>query len=88
MNIEQLAALRNAAHKKGAPLSTAEVKAALDGTLRETLRIRFLNVIRGAGYREGAPEKICAKNLDKYMLDVPEFIKMLESYEQNSYDPD
>jgi hypothetical protein len=55
---------------------------------REELRTRFLNVIRGAGYKGEAPEKICEEWFEKYMQNVPEFVKMLESYEQNNYDPD
>jgi hypothetical protein len=85
---EHLAALRAAAQKKGAPLSEAEVKAAYSGCQREALRIRFTNVIRGAGYLNDAPERICAEYLDKYMLDIPSFIKMMEDYERNDYDPD
>jgi hypothetical protein len=55
---------------------------------REMLRIRFLNVIRGAGYVNDAPESICNRYLDEYMKDVPAFIKMMEDYEKNDYDPD
>ena len=55
---------------------------------RENLRERFLNVIRLAGYQDGAPEKICSEWFDKYMENVPEFIKMMENYERNDGDPD
>jgi hypothetical protein len=55
---------------------------------REALRIRFLNVIRLAGYKEGAPEAICNEWLDKYIQDVPAFVKMLEDYERNNGYPD
>ena len=55
---------------------------------REELRVRFLNVIRLAGYKGDAPESICNEYLDKYMQDVLAFIKMLEEYERNDGDPD
>jgi hypothetical protein len=55
---------------------------------REHLRERFLNVIRMAGYRDGAPESICNEWFDKYMENVPEFIKMMEDYERHDGDPD
>ena len=47
-----------------------------------------MNVIRLAGYQDGAPEKICSEWFDKYMENVPEFIKMMENYERNDGDPD
>lgn len=55
---------------------------------REELRKRFLNVIRLAGYRDGAPEAICNQWFDEYMKNVPEFVKMLEEYERSKGDPD
>lgn len=85
-------ALSAAAQRKGKPLSDAEriaiVREIEKGHTREVLRERFLNVIRLAGYREGAPESICNEYLDRYMADIPGFIKMLESYERNYGDPD
>ena len=55
---------------------------------RETLRIRFLNVIRGAGYTGEAPESICNHYLAEYMKDVPSFVDMLHRYETQDYDPE
>jgi hypothetical protein len=84
-----LSALRAAAQAKGSPLTAAEVKAAYAGSQREALRLRFLNVIRGAGYvLPGVAESICDKHIDNYMLDIPNFIKMMDDYERNDYDPD
>jgi hypothetical protein len=54
---------------------------------REALRLRFLNVIRLAGYTGPAPERICGEYFDKYMENVPEFVKMLEEYERTYGDP-
>jgi hypothetical protein len=92
MNPAALAALRAAAQAKGKPLSEAErdaVYASLKAAhSRDVLRERFLKVIRGAGYVNDAPERICAEYLDEYMKDVPAFIAMMEDYEKNDYDPD
>jgi len=55
---------------------------------REVLKVRFENVIRGAGYAEAAVTRIIAEHLDKYMENIPEFKAMLKSYEDNDYDPD
>ncbi len=86
-------ALRDAARIVGRPLLQHEIdavnKACADAYSRDTLRERFLNVIRGAGYTsEGVAEKICAEHIDEYMKNVPEFVKMLLSYELNDYDPE
>jgi len=33
-------------------------------------------------------EPICNEYIDAYMKNIPEFIKMLEDYEQHDFDPD
>lgn len=81
-------ALRAAAQAAGRPLLQHEI-AAIDASFsRETLRIRFLNVIRGAGYTGEAPESICNHYLAEYMKDVPSFVDMLHRYETQDYDPE
>ncbi len=52
----------------------------------EVLRERFRKVILGAGY--ATVDRILAEWFDKYMENVPEFVKMLEDYERNDYDPE
>jgi len=47
---------------------------------REALRERFRKVILGAGY--ASADGILAEWFDKYMENVPEFVKMLEEYER------
>ena len=85
-------ALRAAAQAAGRPLLQHEIAAiskACDASFsRETLRIRFLNVIRGAGYTGEAPESICNHYLAEYMKDVPSFVDMLHRYETQDYDPE
>lgn len=55
---------------------------------REELRVRFLNVIRLAGYTGDAPEQICNEWLDKQIQKgIPDFIKMMEDYEAQYSDP-
>lgn len=90
MNAETLAALRKAAQAKGHPLSDSERAAIVTGAgrTREYWRTRFIAVIRGAGYLNDAPERICDKHLDGYLSNIPEFEAMLVSYETNGYDPD
>jgi len=52
-------------------------------TQDQSLRERFRNVVRLAGYDEGAADKIVAKWYDFYMNgDRAEFIKMFEEYER------
>lgn len=84
-------ALSAAAQAKGAPLSDAEratiARQVQTAMTRETLRLRFINVIKLAGYKGAAPESICAEYLDRYMQDVPKFISMLERYESSRGDP-
>lgn len=76
--------IREAAQAKGSPLSQAE----LDQVNRKYLRERFLNVIRLAGYIEGAPESICNKWFDKLIAKgIPEFEAMCKSYEDSDGDP-
>ena len=82
------AALSAAARDKGRPLSDGEKAAVNREVLCQALRARFLNVIRLAGYREGAPEAICNEWLPKYMADIPAFETMLTSYELADGDPD
>lgn len=53
---------------------------------REILYERFRNVILGAGYTN--PQPTLDSYFDLYMGDVPGFVKMLESYENNSFDPE
>lgn len=81
-NTELFNALSAAARAKGSPLSDAEKAAVVKGQSREYWRVRFLNVIKGAGYRGEAPESICAVWLDKLMQDMPKFEAMLVDYEQ------
>lgn len=88
-------ALSTAARAKGKPLNDGEVaaiKRRLEQPIpiydKEALRLRFIAVIRGAGYTGDAPERICAEHIDKYMEDVPGFIAMMEDYEKNDYDPE
>lgn len=88
MNSELFNALSAAARAKGRPLSDSEKAEIVKGNTREVLRARFLNVIRGAGYVNGAPERICNEYLDEYMKDIPGFVAMMENYERNDYDPD
>jgi len=86
---DYLDALRAAAKANGGrPLSAEQRDTVLRGHTREALRARFINVIRGAGYKGDAPERICAEWLDRYMADIPSFISMLEDYEKHNYDPD
>ena len=49
------------------------------------MRERFRSVILKAGYTPEAAESILARHFDEYMQNIPEFVKMLESYEN---DPD
>lgn len=83
-----LAALGAAARRKGSPLTASEMAAVEKGCQREVLRLRFIAVIRGAGYKNDAPERICAEYLDEYMKDIPKFVAMLEDYEKNDFDPE
>lgn len=54
---------------------------------KETLRERFRKVILKAGYQN--PEPILEEWFEKYMDNVPEFVKMLEEYEASpDGDPD
>lgn len=54
----------------------------------ETLRARFLNVIKLAGYGPIAAESICEEWFEKYFAgDLNPFIKMLEKYERENGDP-
>jgi len=78
--------LRAAAQAKGRPLTDMERAAVYAASQREALRERFRKVILGAGYKSA--EGILAEWFDKYMQNVPEFVRMLESYEKNNYDPD
>lgn len=82
-----IAELQAAAKAAGRPLTTAEQQAAHTRCLRAALRERFINVIKLAGYKNNAPESICNEYLDRYMANVPEFVKMLEDYERNYGDP-
>jgi hypothetical protein len=50
------------------------------GPSREELRERFKKVILLAGYKN--PEPILQEWFDEYMKNVPDFIKMLEEYEE------
>lgn len=90
--IDNSSALRQAAKIVGRPLRQHEIdtinKSCAAAYSRETLRERFLNVIRGAGYVGDAPEIICAEHLDEYMKDIPSFVNMLVDYELNDYDPE
>jgi len=47
------------------------------------LRERFHKVILGAGYSEAAAQGILDEWFDKYMLDIPRFVTMLEEYEND-----
>lgn len=84
MSVELLAALGAAARKKGSPLSDGEkqaiAKSVQYGT-REQLYERFHKVIRCAGYGEPQAQMILEEWFEKYMTDVPEFVKMLVEYE-------
>jgi hypothetical protein len=54
----------------------------------QSLRERFRNVIRLAGYAELAQDRILEQWYDFYMNgDRTEFVKMLEKYEQSDGDP-
>lgn len=86
MIIDNSTALRDAAARVGRPLRQHEIDAVNNNSTRATLRLRFLNVIRLAGYRENAPERICNEHLDEYMKDIPSFVKMLEDYERQYRD--
>lgn len=84
MTPEVLAALSEAARLKGSPLNDAE-RAAVYGVMQKDYwRVRFTNVIRGAGYKNDAPERICAEYLDEYLKDLPSFRAMLEEYERDN----
>lgn len=52
---------------------------------RAVLRDRFRRVIISAGYTN--PEPILDEHFDRYMENVPEFVKMLEEYEHADGDP-
>lgn len=84
--------LREAARRKGAPLSNVERedahKAWQQVARRDELRARFLSVIRLAGYKNSAPEEICNQHFEQYMNDIPAFEKMLTDYERNNGDPE
>jgi hypothetical protein len=49
-------------------------------TERDTLRERFRKVILLAGYTR--PEIILDEYFDKYMENIPEFVRMMEEYEE------
>lgn len=86
MSQQLLSALFKAAAKKGTPLSSQEREDVHKSLFsREALSERFLNVIRMAGYPDG--RTIRDEWLDKYMTDIPKFVRMLESYEQSNGDP-
>jgi hypothetical protein len=54
----------------------------------QSLRERFRNVIRLAGYAEVAQDRILEQWYDFYMNgDRASFVKMLEDYEKNDGDP-
>jgi hypothetical protein len=80
---DQLAAIRAAAQAKGGPLTDAERERALEAGNRDAYRLRFANVVKIAGYSPEAVTKIVAEHFDKVVENVPEFIKMCESYEQH-----
>lgn len=82
------ATINAAASAKGKPLTREELNALNSEQDNETLRLRFIAVIRGAGYVNDAPERICAEWFPKYIVDKPSFIKMLEEYEKNNFDPE
>ncbi len=63
-------------------MTDAERDAVLQAGNREALRLRFANVVKIAGYSPEAVTKIVAEHFDKRIENVPEFIKMCESYEQ------
>jgi hypothetical protein len=80
------AVLNKAAQAKGSPLSDVERAAARHDALREAYRIRFTNVIRLAGYKNDAPDTICAAHIDEYLKDLGRFDAMLTDYEQRYAD--
>lgn len=51
---------------------------------REQLHKRFHEVIIKRGYSECAADGILREWFDKYMQDVPAFVKMLEAYESGN----
>lgn len=88
MSAELLAALGAAARKKGSPLSDGEkqtIAKSLQYGTREQLRERFHKVILGAGYGEGAAQAILEEYFERYMNDVPDFVKMLAAYETKNF---
>lgn len=85
MTNDQLAAIRAAAQAKGGPLTDAECERALQIGSRDAYRLRFANVVKIAGYSPEAVTKIVAEHFDKVVENVPEFIKMCESYEQRKH---
>jgi hypothetical protein len=79
--------LREAAARKGSPLSRAEVEAIGKDVEVEELRGRFRKVILGAGYTTA--DRILAEWFPKYIAgNRADFIKMLVEYETKNYDPD
>lgn len=59
-----------------------------ESNLRNALRERFHKVILSAGYSEIAAKGILEEWFEKYMLDIPSFVKMMENYEKNDGDPE
>ena len=54
----------------------------------DTLRARFLNVIKLAGYGPEPAGRICEEYFEGYFAgDLNPFIKMLEDYERENGDP-
>ena len=83
MNQEHLAALRAAAQRKGAPLSSSEIADIGKALDRETLAKRFHNVVLLAGYGASYADSVVAENLDEYMHDMPKFLAMMQEYEEH-----
>lgn len=77
--------LREAAARKGSPLSVAEVEVVGKEIEVDELRERFRKVVRGAGYQG---DRIVEEWFPRLLAgDRKEFIAMMEDYEKNDYDP-
>ena len=49
---------------------------------RAALSKRLHNVVLLAGYTAGYADKVVAEYLDSYMQDMPQFLRMMDAYEQ------
>ncbi len=80
---QYLEALRAAAQRKGAPLTSAEIADIGKQPDRAALSKRFHNVVILAGYPASYADKVVAEYLDSYMQDMPQFLAMMQQYEDD-----